>query len=130
MRPMLATKGTHVPAGPRVAARGEVGRHARARRRPPGDGAGELHIRSRNENDVTRLLPRAARARRAVGRDVLLDGEVVAFLDGVPTFGALADRMHVGNARRAARLAGAQPGDPAGLRPAPARRRGPDRPRR
>ena len=40
---------------------------------------------------------------------MLLDGEVVAFLDGIPTFGALADRMHVGNARRAALLAESNP---------------------
>ena len=31
--------------------------------------------------------------------DVLLDAEVVAFGDGIPTFGALADRMHVSNPR-------------------------------
>ena len=101
MRPMLATKGTHVPARRRVAARGEVGRHAGARRRPRRRRSGELHIRSRNENDVTVVLPRAARRSPACGRDLLLDGEVVAFLDGVPTFGALADRMHV--AQRAPR---------------------------
>ena len=88
---------------------------------------GELHVRSRNENDVTVSFPEL-HGLAGLGRDVLLDGEVVAFLDGIPTFGALADRMHVGNARRAARARGDQPGHPAGLRPAPPRRRGPHRP--
>jgi len=40
---------------------------------------------------------------------VLLDGEIIAFSDGVPTFAALADRMHVRNARRAATLAQTNP---------------------
>ena len=43
------------------------------------------------------------------GRDVLLDGEVVVFADGLPSFGALAERMHVRNARRAVALAETRP---------------------
>jgi bifunctional non-homologous end joining protein LigD len=35
----------------------------------------------------------------------LLDGEVVAFADGLPSFGALAERMHVSRADRARALA-------------------------
>jgi bifunctional non-homologous end joining protein LigD len=105
MRPMLATKGTHVPRG------GEWlhevkwdGMRVLVDVHPDG----ELHIRSRNEKDAKVSFPELhglAESRR----DLLLDGEVVAFLDGVPTFGALADRLHVGNARRAAVLAQSNP---------------------
>ena len=102
---MLATKGTHVPSGPewlhevkwdgmRVLV--DVGVD------------GELHVRSRNEKDARVSFPEL-HGLAGLGRDVLLDGEVVAFLDGIPTFGALADRIHVGNARRAALLAASNP---------------------
>src|SRR3954452_25236873 len=100
MRPMLATRGTRVPTGPewlhevkwdgmRVLASVTDGR---------------LRLLSRNENDVTVSFPElAALAAPDVlgGHDIVLDGEIVAFTDGVPVFGALADRMHVRNARRA-----------------------------
>ncbi len=104
MRPMLATKGTHVPRG------GEWLHEVKW------DGMrvlvdlhdGELHIRSRNEKDVRVSFPEL-HGIAGIDRDVLLDGEVVAFLDGIPTFGALADRMHVANARRAAALSETNP---------------------
>ena len=105
MRPMLATKGSHVPGG------GEWlhevkwdGMRVLVEVRPDG----ELHIRSRNEKDAKVSFPEL-HGLAALRRDLLLDGEVVAFLDGIPTFGALADRMHVGNARRAAALAETNP---------------------
>ncbi len=104
MRPMLATRGTRVPTGEEWLH--EVkwdGMRVLVEVRPGPDGA-SLHIRSRNERDVTISFPELA-GLVGLDRDVLLDGEVVAFLDGVPTFGALADRMHVTNARRAAALA-------------------------
>ena len=44
-----------------------------------------------------------------VGDDFLLDGEVVALGEGVPSFGALADRMHVRDAARAVRLSEKNP---------------------
>jgi bifunctional non-homologous end joining protein LigD len=44
-----------------------------------------------------------------VGDDFLLDGEVVALGEGVPHFGALADRMHVRDASKARRLAESNP---------------------
>ena len=104
MRPMLATKGKTVPAG------------ADWLHEVKWDGmrvlvdirAGRLRIWSRNEKDATVSFPELHRL-QDFGRDVLLDGEVVAFTDGIPTFGALADRMHVGNARRAAALAETNP---------------------
>ena len=105
MRPMLATKGTHVP-------RGEEWLHEvkwdgmRVLVDVTADGG--LHVRSRNEKDVRVSFPEL-HGLADLRRDVLLDGEVVAFLDGIPTFGALADRIHVGQARRAALLAESNP---------------------
>lgn len=104
MRPMLATKGTRVPTGPEWVH--EV----------KWDGMrvlvevldGHLRIRSRNDKDAKVAFPEL-HALAGLGRDVVLDGEVVAFLDGVPTFGALADRLHVGNARRATELSQSNP---------------------
>ena len=105
MRPMLATRGSTVPTGPEWLH--EV----------KWDGmrvlvevtGGRLRVWSRNENDVTVSFPELHDLAAAVGHDVLLDGEVVAFADGIPSFGALADRMHVTSARRAATLAQSNP---------------------
>jgi bifunctional non-homologous end joining protein LigD len=104
MRPMLATKGTRVPTGPEWVH--EV----------KWDGMrvivevldGDLRIRSRNDKDAKVAFPEL-HGLAGLGRDAVLDGEVVAFLDGIPTFGALADRLHVGNARRAAELSQTNP---------------------
>ncbi|MGZ4458845.1 MAG: non-homologous end-joining DNA ligase [Nocardioidaceae bacterium] len=105
MRPMLASRGTSVPTGPDWVH--EVkwdGMRVLAEVR-----AGTLVVRSRNENDVTVSFPELA-GLADVGHDLLLDGEVVA-LDstGIPTFGALADRMHVRNQRRAKELSRSNP---------------------
>jgi bifunctional non-homologous end joining protein LigD len=98
MRPMLATRGTHVPTsdewqhevkwdGMRVLV--EVRR-------------GDARLFSRNENDATVSFPELA---ALPVDDALLDGEVVAFADGLPSFAALAERMHVSRADRARALA-------------------------
>jgi bifunctional non-homologous end joining protein LigD len=105
MRPMLATRGTTVPSGPEWLH--EVkwdGMRVLVEVR-----AGRLRIFSRNENDVTVSFPELHGLAEALGHDVLLDGEVVAFADGVPSFGALAERMHVSSARKAAALVGSCP---------------------
>jgi bifunctional non-homologous end joining protein LigD len=100
MQPMLATRGDHVPSGPDwthevkwdgIRALVEVA-------------TGRVRIWSRNENDVTVAWPEL-QALGALGHDVLLDGEIVALGKGVPSFGALADRMHVRDPRKIARLA-------------------------
>ena len=104
MRPMLATKGKNVPRGAEWLH--EVKWDGMRVLVDVGDG--RVHIRSRNEKDATVAFPEL-RGLADIGRNVVLDGEVVAFLDGIPTFGALADRMHVGNARRAAALAEVNP---------------------
>jgi bifunctional non-homologous end joining protein LigD len=109
MRPMLATKGDHLPVGAGWlhevkwdGMRTLVQVDRRASGRPP-------RIWSRNENEVTASFPELHPLAQAVGQDLLLDGEVVALADGVPSFGALADRMHVSNPRRAVELATVNP---------------------
>lgn len=101
---MLATKGDRVPTG------------AEWLHEVKWDGIrllvdlgedGSLRLSSRNENDVTVGYPELAGL--AAGRDMLLDGEVVAFRDGVPTFAAIADRMHVRDRRKLERIARSNP---------------------
>jgi bifunctional non-homologous end joining protein LigD len=101
---MLATKGDHVPAG--AGWIHEVkwdGMRVLVER-----DAGGLRIYSRNENDVTVSFPELLGLAEVAG-DFVLDGEVVALGEGVPSFGALADRMHVRDAARARRLAETNP---------------------
>lgn len=69
--------------------------------------AGALRLSSRNERDVTAAYPELG-GLAALG-DVLLDGEVVLMDAGRPSFAALAERMHVRDARRAGVLAAARP---------------------
>jgi bifunctional non-homologous end joining protein LigD len=54
---------------------------------------GVLRLASRTERDVTAHYPELA-GLAALVPDVLLDGEVVLLEQGVPSFAALADRMH------------------------------------
>ncbi|WP_225214456.1 non-homologous end-joining DNA ligase [Cellulomonas avistercoris] len=68
---------------------------------------GALRLTSRNERDVTPAYPELG-GLAALG-DVLLDGEVVLMDGGRPSFSALAERMHVREARRAQALAAARP---------------------
>ncbi len=105
MRPMLASRGTTVPSGSEWVH--EV----------KWDGMrvlvevdhGSVRAWSRNENDVTVSFPELA-ALAGAADDLLLDGEVIALNgDGVPTFAALADRMHVKVARRADELSRSNP---------------------
>jgi bifunctional non-homologous end joining protein LigD len=102
--PMLATKGDRVPTG--AGWIHEVkwdGMRVLVDRNERG-----LRIYSRNENDVTVSFPEL-HALSEVADDFLLDGEVVALGEGVPSFGALADRMHVRDATRARKLAEKNP---------------------
>jgi bifunctional non-homologous end joining protein LigD len=69
---------------------------------------GRVTLHSRTERDITIAFPELA-ALGAAHPDVLLDGEIVVLADGVPSFRALADRMNVREARRAAALAATAP---------------------
>lgn len=104
MQPMLATRGDHVPGGPEwthevkwdgIRALVEVK-------------DGRLRIWTRNENEVSVAYPEL-RGLAEIAEDVLIDGEIVALGDGIPSFGAIADRMHVRDPIRAARLAETNP---------------------
>jgi bifunctional non-homologous end joining protein LigD len=71
---------------------------------------GRLRLMSRTGKDITATYPELAGLPNAVGRkQVLLDGEVVAFIDGRPDFEALQPRMHVTSPTQAARLAQSTP---------------------
>jgi bifunctional non-homologous end joining protein LigD len=71
---------------------------------------GRLRLWSRNENDVTARFPELSTLTGpAMPDNLLLDGEVVALEAGIPSFSALAERMHVSSARKALHLAVAQP---------------------
>jgi len=71
---------------------------------------GQLKLFSRNENDVTATFPELGNL-AGPGRpdDMLLDGEVVALDAGLPSFAALAERMHLRDARKAGSLAVVRP---------------------
>ena len=67
-----------------------------------------VRLHSRAENEVTTAYPELVAALSGSG-DVLIDGEVVAFVDGRPSFEALQTRMHVRAAAEARALAGVTP---------------------
>lgn len=102
---MLATRGDHVPTGAGWAHEVKwdgmrvLVEHA----------DGRLRVWSRNQNDVSVSFPELQGLAAVLPEATLLDGEVVALGEGVPSFGALADRMHVRDATRAQRLAATNP---------------------
>jgi len=100
MRPMLATKGTHVPTG------------AEWVHEVKWDGVraltkvqdGRLRMYSRNGNEITIAWPELSTS-PLDDRDLLVDGEVIALNEhGLPDFRVLQDRMHVRNVQTARRL--------------------------
>ncbi|NHA67154.1 non-homologous end-joining DNA ligase [Phycicoccus flavus] len=69
---------------------------------------GRVSVTSRTERDVTAAFPELD-GLAGTYEDLLLDGEVVALEDGLPSFHALTERMHVTKRRQAERLAGTRP---------------------
>jgi bifunctional non-homologous end joining protein LigD len=68
--------------------------------------AGRVRLMSRTGKDITATYPEVAGMGHAVGhKQALLDGEVVAFVGGRPSFEALQPRMHVSSPTQALRLA-------------------------
>ena len=70
---------------------------------------GQLRLASRTGRDITVAYPELTALGPAAGTQLLLDGEVVAFDDGRPSFAQLQQRMHVTSAVQAARLSGQVP---------------------
>ncbi|WP_068255163.1 non-homologous end-joining DNA ligase [Janibacter corallicola] len=104
MRPMLATLTETVPTGDEWVH--EV-KWDGMRLLADAKGGG-LTLTSRSGRDVTATFPELVPLADLYD-DMLLDGEVVALEGGRPSFGALAERMHLGERRAAARAAVARP---------------------
>ena len=104
MRPMLATKGDHVPTGEGWSHEVKWDGMRILADTTTGPRSSGTRLTSRNENDVTAAWPDVA-VSPLWDRDLLVDGEVIALSDaGVPDFRVLQERMHVRNARTVARL--------------------------
>jgi bifunctional non-homologous end joining protein LigD len=104
MRPMLATVASAIPQG-----RDWVHEVKWDGMRVLADiHGGRATLLSRSENDVTTSFPELTGLGELYD-DMLLDGEVVALDDGRPSFAALAERMHVRDARKAERLSASRP---------------------
>lgn len=73
-----------------------------------GRSADGLRLFARSGTDVTVSYPELAGLARAVP-DAVLDGEIVALTTAGPSFGALAERMHVTDPARARRMADTTP---------------------
>ncbi|RHA43503.1 ATP-dependent DNA ligase [Cellulomonas rhizosphaerae] len=69
--------------------------------------SGVPRLWSRNEREITAAYPELTGLASLPG--VVLDGEIVQMSDGRPSFAALAERMHVRDARRAQALAERSP---------------------
>lgn len=61
----------------------------------------ETHLISRNDHDITIAYPELRHIHnQVVALDAMLDGEIVAFDEGVPSFQRLQQRMHLRDERR------------------------------
>ena len=106
MRPMLASQGTAIPRGPGWAH--EIKWDGMRVLADVVDG--RLKLSSRNGNDVSTSFPELSTlSGPGMPDDMLLDGEVVSLEGGTPSFSALAERMHVSDARKARGLAAVRP---------------------
>lgn len=72
---------------------------------------GRLHLYNRNEGEVTAAYPELVEGANGLPDGLLLDGEIIAIdpAAGVPTLQAIAPRIQVRDADRAARLAVERP---------------------
>ncbi|HEY6629382.1 MAG TPA: DNA polymerase ligase N-terminal domain-containing protein, partial [Acidimicrobiia bacterium] len=65
----------------------------------------ETHLISRRNHDITVAYPELQRIHeQVVALDAVLDGELVAFDDGVPSFQTLQQRMHLRNEKQVEQL--------------------------
>jgi bifunctional non-homologous end joining protein LigD len=71
---------------------------------------GRVRLGNRNERDITARYPEVRPLGEALGaREALLDGEIVAFEDGRPSFQRLQSRMHLASEAQVRRMAERQP---------------------
>jgi bifunctional non-homologous end joining protein LigD len=71
---------------------------------------GRIRLASRNQNNITPRYPELSALGRALGtHEAILDGEVVAFENGVPSFQRLQRRMHLTSETQVRRLAQSEP---------------------
>jgi bifunctional non-homologous end joining protein LigD len=66
---------------------------------------GRVRMWSRNGNEISTAYPELAGLASSLPGDTVIDGEVVAFRDGRPSFERLQARMHLRDARRVAKAA-------------------------
>ncbi|ANS78845.1 ATP-dependent DNA ligase clustered with Ku protein, LigD [Serinicoccus hydrothermalis] len=69
---------------------------------------GTLRLTTRGERDIAVAFPELT-ALAGVADDLLLDGEAVVLVDGLPSFGHVVERVHTSTAAAARRLASASP---------------------
>src|SRR3954471_15850543 len=71
---------------------------------------GRIRLASRNRTNITPRYPELSPLGRALGaHSAVLDGEVVSFADGVPSFQRLQRRMHLTSESQVRRLAQTEP---------------------
>ncbi|HEX6023752.1 MAG TPA: non-homologous end-joining DNA ligase [Solirubrobacter sp.] len=71
---------------------------------------GRLRLESRNGNNITPRYPELRELGRALGaREAVLDGEIVALEDGLPSFQRLQKRMHLTSESQVRRLSQSEP---------------------
>lgn len=70
---------------------------------------GALRVWSRRENEVTVTYPEMQALLPLLPEGTVIDGEIVVFEHGIPVFAAIADRMNITSAGRAAQAARALP---------------------
>ena len=79
----------------------------------------ETRLISRNDHDITVAYPELQRLHdQVVALEAVLDGEIVAFDNGVPSFQRLQQRMHLRDQRQIERAGSTDPGGLHRLRPA------------
>jgi bifunctional non-homologous end joining protein LigD len=69
---------------------------------------GVLRLTTRSERDVTVAFPELS-GLVDLGHDLVLDGEAVTFINGVPSFSHLVERVHTTSATKAGLLAASRP---------------------
>ena len=71
----------------------------------------EVYVQSRNKQDLTKLFPELGEIKKIVpkGKKVILDGEIVSFVDGRPSFSDLQTRIHIKDKKKIARVSEENP---------------------